>query len=79
VKSLLRRSWYFCNSRLALRAALWEVFVALVFRASYDWQFVRRLALDWALNWTPKYELLPVPTLIDDVRLAISHFEGSLS
>lgn len=79
VKGLLCRSWYFCNSRLALRAALWEVFVALVFRASYDWQFVRRLALDWALNWTPKYELLPVPTLIDDVRLAISHFEGSLS
>ena len=28
---------------------------------------------------TAKYELLPVPTLIDDVRLAISHFEGSLS
>ena len=79
VKGLLCRSCFFCNSRRALRAALWEVFVALVFRANYDWRFVRRLALDWALNWTPKNELLPLPTQIDDVRLAISHFEGSLS
>ena len=55
------------------------MFVTLVLRANYDWPFVRRLPLDRALNWTPKNEFLPLPTLIDDVHSVIFHFEDSLS
>ena len=42
VRGLLCRSWYFSTSRTALHEALWEVFVALVYRAKFPWHFVRQ-------------------------------------
>ena len=79
VRGLLCRSWYFSTTRSALISTLWEVFVALVLRASYPWNFVRSAALSWARLWIPKGRFMPCPTLLDDVSNAIARFESSLS
>ena len=78
VRGLLCRSWYFSTSRAALREALWEVFVALVYRANFPWRFVRQHSKVWALSWVPKGELLPIPTLFSDVECVVGRFENSL-
>ena len=78
VRGLLCRSWYFSTSRAALREALWEVFVALVYRANFPWHFVRQHSKVWALSWVPKGELLPIPTLFSDVECVVGRFENSL-
>ena len=78
VRGLLCRSWYFSTSPAALREALWEVFVALVYRANFPWHFVRQHSKVWALSWVPKGELLPIPTLFSDVECVVGRFENSL-
>lgn len=52
--SILARCWYFSNSPDNRVAAFFDALVALIHRAGFPREFVKRVAKRWLSDWSPK-------------------------